>query len=130
MKKKVLIIAALLMSNAAIATEGSESSYSKNYNKCMDGATATPDIIVCIDAEFKLQDDELNFVYKQVTKDMSADRKSLLLKAQKAWISYKESNCKFYFDPDGGSMSQIDANQCLLDMTAGRLKELKSFLAK
>ena len=32
-----------------------------------------------------------------------------LLEAQRAWIKFRDTNCDFYYDPDGGTMARVRA---------------------
>jgi uncharacterized protein YecT (DUF1311 family) len=99
---------------------------SKQYDTCMKKANSTQDMIECGDAEFKLQDARLNKAYKTLQQTLNAERKKQLLDTQRLWIKFKESNCNFYFDPDGGSMARLNANACLVTSTADRAKELEN----
>ena len=78
--------------------------------------------------QYKKVDLQLNKVYKQLlslTKDQK--QKSLLIKAQKAWIGYKEGHCNyeesFY---EGGSMQPLVYYTCLQEVTEERIKQLKT----
>ncbi|MFA9204714.1 MAG: lysozyme inhibitor LprI family protein, partial [Flavobacteriales bacterium] len=56
--------------------------------------------------------------------DLSNDRKTKLRDVQRKWIAYRDANCQFYADPDGGSLARVEANACMLRMTAARAEEL------
>jgi uncharacterized protein YecT (DUF1311 family) len=99
--------------------------FSKEFEACLDKAGGvTPAMIDCISAELKRQDALLNQNYRKLMASLSAGRKKVLQEAQRAWIKFRDTNCDFYFDPDGGSAARIDANECLLNATADRAKEL------
>jgi uncharacterized protein YecT (DUF1311 family) len=66
--------------------------------------------------------------YKKLMSKLSRDRKKALLKAERAWIKFREANCDYYFDPDGGAAARLDASGCLVTMTAKRAKELEAML--
>jgi uncharacterized protein YecT (DUF1311 family) len=77
--------------------------------------------------KYKKADLDLNKVYKQlmsITKDQK--KKDLLIKAQRAWIIYKEAHCNyeesFY---EGGSMQPTVYFSCLQEVTEERIKQLK-----
>ena len=100
---------------------------SKQFSSCMDKAGGvTMDMLECIDAETKLQDGRLNKAYRAAMSPLSADRKKQLQQAQRAWITYRDANCGFYADPEGGSMARIIANDCFMSATATRAKELET----
>ena len=53
------------------------------------------------------------------------ERKNALVEAQRAWIKFRDANCGFYADPEGGSAARMIANECFLNATADRAKELR-----
>ena len=80
-------------------------------------------------AEYKKVDKELNSVYNKLKKELNETDKKNLIEAQKAWILFRDSNCKFKSqDPgDGGgpyeNKMKID---CLIQSTVERTKELEN----
>jgi len=101
---------------------------SKKFSKCMDKSDGvTVEMLGCIAAETKLQDARLNKVYKDVIVELSEPRKKELRDAQRAWIKYRDANCKFYNDPDGGTMASVRSSDCFMMTTASRVKELENF---
>jgi uncharacterized protein YecT (DUF1311 family) len=56
---------------------------------------------------------------------LSPERKKELLEAQRAWIRFRDTNCRFYDDPAAGTSARVSANECVLNATADRAKELK-----
>lgn len=48
---------------------------------------------------------------------------------QRKWMAYRDANCQFYADPDGGILARVAANACLLRMTAERVEELGQMLS-
>ena len=101
---------------------------SKQHTACMDktGGT-TAGMIECITAETKRQDLRLNKAYKAVMADLSPERKKQLQESQRAWIKFRDANCGFYDDPDGGSLARVSANDCMVTSTAARARELETF---
>jgi uncharacterized protein YecT (DUF1311 family) len=90
----------------------------------------TYEMLDCINAEMKSQDAALNANYKVLTSQLTPSRRKQLLEAQRAWIRFRDSNCQFYADPDGGSLATIEANSCVLSMTASRAQELNQLLQR
>lgn len=120
---------AISLLTAACAVAAAESPYSNRYAACIDesaGVTAT--MIECIGAEVKTQDGRLNIAYRKLAAVLTSERKQQLVAAQRLWIQYRDANCAFYADPDGGSMARINANDCVLRETAERAVELESLL--
>ena len=115
-----------ILAVAAPALSMAQAAYSPQYTACMnksDGATAT--MIECITDEAKAQDARLNDHYKKLLATLTPPRKAQLQEAQRAWIRFRDLNCKFYVDPDGGSMARVQGNECFLRVTADRANELK-----
>ena len=73
-----------------------------------------------------MQDSRLNANYKSLMAKIADPRKKDLQEAQRAWIRFRELNCKFYNDPDGGIIARIEAAECTLRLTAERATELQS----
>ena len=100
----------------------------KQYSSCMDKAGGvTANMLDCMWAETKRQDARLNQAYKDVMARLSPERKKQLQEAQRAWIKYRDANCRFYADPDGGSIATVNSNDCFMSATASRAKELEGF---
>lgn len=130
MKQPLLIpgFLALIAAGTVNADVHSKSPYySPAYTACMDKASSTADMVECIGTEHDAQDAKLNRVYKTLMTSLSADRKKALRGAQRAWMAYRDANCQFYFDPDGGTMAALEANLCVLNMTTQRAAELDLF---
>ena len=75
------------------------------------------------DAEFilKLRPD---FKYNQFLSDVNPN-----IQAQKDWIKYRDSHCKFEADPyTGGSIKPLIWLTCLEEITKERTKHLKESL--
>jgi len=128
--KKYLVAAilTLVFTSSALAAD----KYSKEYAVCMDGPQAsqgaTMAILNCGSKEIKHQDKRLNNAYKALKKSLSKSRQKELLTAQRLWIKYRDANCGFYNDPNGGSMHRMFAQECFMDATRSRADELKSML--
>ncbi len=103
-------------------------SYSKAYKLCMDKAVSTQDIVECTDIEYRVQDKRLNVAYKNLVGKQTPARVKQLTEVQKLWIKYRDANCAFYYDPDGGSMARILANDCMLTMSKDRAAEFENML--
>lgn len=120
---------ALLMACAPLMAMAAEDvGLSKQHAACMDKSEGiTMKMIACINDEYQRQDARLNKAYKALMAELSPERKKQLLAVQRAWIKYRDANCNFYGDPDGGSLARIDANGCMLRSAASRANELEAF---
>jgi uncharacterized protein YecT (DUF1311 family) len=100
----------------------------KQFSTCMDKSNGvTSNMLDCIGDETKRQEIRLNKAYNKVMTQISPERKAPLQSAQRAWIGYREANCSFYADPNGGTMARVNASDCFMSATASRAKELESF---
>jgi uncharacterized protein YecT (DUF1311 family) len=73
----------------------------------------------CIAAEMKIQDRTLNAVYKQALSKMDAEEKGKLVPAQRAWILYRDADCKFE-----DLVSPVSGPLCLLTKTTTRARDI------
>jgi uncharacterized protein YecT (DUF1311 family) len=120
----ILLLSLCCVSHIACAED---IGFTKQYTVCMDKSDGvTSNMIDCIVAETKHQDARLNKVYKAFMAELSAERKKQLQTAQRAWITYRDANCNFYFDPDGGTIARVNSNSCFMSETATRAKELET----
>jgi uncharacterized protein YecT (DUF1311 family) len=127
MKTFVFLGAVLALVCASSSVNAHDAAESKRYTACMaKSGDTTAGMIECVDAEFMRQDGRLNKAYKALVTNLTDARKTQLQKAQRIWITYRDANCGFYNDPDGGSMARVSANNCMLTMTTERASELES----
>ena len=98
----------------------------QEYSTCLGKSNGvTIERINCILAETMRQDARLNENYKKLISKLPTERKNALVQAQSAWIKFRDANCGFYADPEGGSAARMTANECFLNATADRAKELR-----
>jgi len=98
----------------------------QEYSTCLGKSNGvTIEMINCILAETMRQDARLNENYKRLISKLPTERKNALVEAQRAWIKFRDANCGFYTDPEGGSAARVTANECFLNATADRAKELR-----
>jgi uncharacterized protein YecT (DUF1311 family) len=101
-----------------------------------DNAETQSDMTSCAQARYDEADKGLNGQYKQtraamvaIDEDLDGDMKGAeqaLLKAQRAWINYRDAQCENYgFQARGGTMEPMLVAGCLADLTDLRTKELK-----
>ncbi len=127
--KKALFSALLLC--ASFAAQADEKLLSGQYGACMD----RPDVTTagmhdCIAVETARQDKSLNTAYKSLQQALSPARGAKLLDAQRAWLKFRDANCGFQADPDGGTIAGVNASACFMQMTADRARELSDFAAE
>ena len=98
---------------------------SATFQTCLDkSGGVTAEMHACISAEHTHQDQQLNRNYQALMAELTPVRKKQLQTAQRLWLQYRDANCQFYADPDGGTAAGVAAADCVLQMTAGRAREL------
>jgi uncharacterized protein YecT (DUF1311 family) len=121
---------ALVLAGSAPLASASDDNLSSRFSSCMDrSGGVTVEMLNCIGAETKQHDARLNRVYKQAMGQLSAARQQQLRDAQRAWLKYRDANCGFYADPDGGTLARVNANSCVMIETADRADELDRIVA-
>lgn len=91
----------------------------------------TYDVMDCQKVEIQKADKELNRVYGVLLKQSDNISKKLLIKTQKAWISFRDAEVHYASDVyRDGTISGIIAGRTMLDMTQKRTKELREHLAQ
>ncbi len=123
---KYLVIAGLI--SAVVQPVFADDGLSKTFSTCMDQAGGvTLSMIECMNTETERQDVRLNKAYKDIMVSLSPERKKQLQEAQRLWLKYRKANCGFYYDPEGGTIARVNANDCFMSATAARAKELEAF---
>ena len=90
----MLIVFGLLVNVAPVAA--ADKDMSKEYSTCIDKSNGvTSEMLDCISAEHERQDARLNENYKRLISKLSPKRKEQLLEAQRAWVKFRDANCRF-----------------------------------
>jgi uncharacterized protein YecT (DUF1311 family) len=78
-------------------------------------------------ANYKKADAELNKVYKQLMSILDQNEKPLLIQAEKDWVKFRDSHCKFEASQyEGGSIQPLIYSTCLEELTKKRIVEIKA----
>ena len=123
--RKVVVIGLALCFSTSLAA-AADREMTQEYLTCLENSNGvTVEMINCILAETRRQDARLNEIYKRLISRLATERKNALVEAQRAWIKFRDANCGFYADPEGGSAARVTATECFLNATADRAKELR-----
>lgn len=77
--------------------------------------------------EYKRADAELNSSYKRLMEVLSQSDKNLLIAAEKDWLKYRDSHCKFEGKQyQGGSIKPMIVSNCLAETTKQRTSQLNT----
>lgn len=131
--RTMLIRAVLILLAAPVAAQAGEGvKYSPAYDRCLaaPAGQSTYGMLTCGDAEIKAQDARLNRAYKSDITDMAENPagKAALLKAQRAWIAFRDADCATVRAVSGGTIASIYVQACYLDHTARRAEALEDLL--
>lgn len=127
MRNLLIILSTAMILQATTAYGKEDNLLSAKFSACMDKSEGvTVNMLDCIGDENKRQDDELNKAYKNVMKELTPIRQKELKEAQRLWIKYRDANCNFYADPDGGTLARVVSADCFMNATAQRARELKN----
>lgn len=128
LKTAAMVTVLTLLLTLAVTVQATN--LTKAFDVCIEKARSNVGVINCTDDEIKRQDERLNKTYAALRSDIDPARRPALLQAQRAWIQFRDSNCDFYLDPNGGSIAPILATGCLMRMTADRADELIQLLPR
>lgn len=137
MMLRTMLIAAACLTVAPVAAQAQAQSkegvtYSPAYERCWDKPenSNTYGILRCGEAELAVQDARLNKAYKADMADLAdaPDAKAALLKAQRAWIAFRDADCATASALSGGTIHPIVVQNCYLEHTARRAQALEELL--
>ena len=86
----------------------------------------------CADQAFRRSDATLNTLYRQIQERLKgdADTAKLLTAAQRAWVGFRDAECKFSSSSvAGGSIYPLIDESCTDDLTQQRIKTFRGYLA-
>jgi uncharacterized protein YecT (DUF1311 family) len=128
---RALIICSLAMSftGPALAAKSGEAKDSllRACIKKADGVDIA--IAECNGAETDRQDKLLNAAYRELLARSSPDDKVLLIKAERAWVAFRDAECDYEYSITGGTLAHVTGTACMLDMTKKRIEDLDNSLS-
>jgi uncharacterized protein YecT (DUF1311 family) len=128
-KKNVFLFSGLCAIGHPFAYAGPTDAYplSPAFSACMDKSEGTTfGMKACIAAEDKKQEGRLNKAYQAALKVLVPTRQKQLRDAQRAWVKFRDADCSFLYDPDGGTLASITSADCFMQKAAQRAVELES----
>lgn len=95
-----------------------------SYHACVQASRGvTLALNDCIGVEYAFQDKRLNAAYLQLRTSLPEANRIALRDEEWVWIAHRDKSCAP--DPEGGTASLLDANQCQLNETAARAAALE-----
>jgi uncharacterized protein YecT (DUF1311 family) len=85
---------------------------------------STVEIVECLQGRTAVWDRRLNSAYQKSMAALSGRQREQLRTAQRLWIQYRDANCLYYALGEG-TISRVEAAECLRRMTAQRARELE-----
>ena len=101
--------------------------YTPAYDICQkasDGITVK--VRDCIKAEHKIQDRNLNQLYRIVKAKLSQQLQEKLQQTQRHWIAYRDMHCDMMqIAEGGGTLGPVLNDECVLQLTISRIEQLE-----
>jgi uncharacterized protein YecT (DUF1311 family) len=99
------------------------------FTDCMDkvdlGAMTNSQWYACYTQELARQDKVLNTEYRALQSRIPPEAKDPLVKAQRAWIAYRESWCKLEQELPNAPGGEVNYQACMLEQTLLQINKLK-----
>ncbi|MGZ9737768.1 lysozyme inhibitor LprI family protein [Pseudomonas sp. GNP012] len=114
----LLALTPLLFTSMAVAVDCDNASDQATMNQCAAQQNAAAD-------------KELNALYQQITSRFKGnpDNKKLLVGAQRAWVAFRDAECKFSASGvEGGSVYPLIYSNCTTELTKARIQTFKNYL--
>jgi uncharacterized protein YecT (DUF1311 family) len=119
------LLAVMLSASVSLPTQAQTAPsprYGPEYQAC--AALPTQGIVECVAARTKEWDAKLTAAYQALMGQQSSDaQRNRLRAAQRLWIQYRDANCGYYAAGEG-SISRVEAAECMRSMTEARAREL------
>lgn len=97
---------------------------------CIEQDSTTIGMRICLSNQSEQLDILLNNTYKQLRDRLNQSQKDKLIRSQRDWLTYRESNCEFEGSSViGGTMETIIIMDCHNRMTIEKIKQLDTRLS-
>ncbi|MCT7983776.1 lysozyme inhibitor LprI family protein [Laspinema sp. A4] len=111
-----------------IAAMGNQPSAIAQPRLNCDNPQSQSEMNACAGQRWEATDRELNRIYQALIPQLSNSRRQQLVTAQRAWITFRDSECAFYSSlAEGGSMQPMLRSGCLSNLTEIRNSELYQY---
>lgn len=97
-----------------------------------DNASDQATLNECADKSYKASDRQLNELYGEIKQRLAddADKTKLWVTGQKAWLAFRDAECKFSSSGvEGGSAYPMILTICLDSLTQNRIEDFTAYLA-
>ncbi len=122
-----LVVSSLVLLSLSLAAAEEKQ---QTRESCDDAAT-TVAMLECLKQRHETADRELNQVYGQLRLKLSKSRQAKLKKAQRAWITFRDTTAEFEAsEAAGGSLYPVVYRLTQAEMTENRVGELRQILKR
>ena len=129
-ERTLIVAGALLLASPQLTDPASAGAETPAFRKCMDtvdlGAFKNSQWTACYEAEFQRQDVQLNAVYLKIQQKASPELKKVLVKAQRAWLAYRDAWCAYEELTPVAPGGSVNRAACLVDLTIAQIDRLKN----
>jgi uncharacterized protein YecT (DUF1311 family) len=85
----------------------------------------------CAGLDYRRADEELNRIYRQLSRNLTNPRREQLTAVQLSWLQFRDDHCEFVSSRyAGGSIQPLILQDCLAQVTRSRTEQLKTLLAQ
>ena len=127
--KASILAATIVLSSVAygqdISPYSAERAGSPQFRQCMTFQDGKTDTINCLKEEYKRQNQFLDMALKEQLQSADAASRAQIAVAQKAWLAFRDSNCKIRL-MTLGSGAELFYYSCLVRETITRRTELNT----
>ena len=121
-----LMALAVMWRAHAGATNDVGAHVTRPYRHCHAAAESEAARSECLDAELTRQKANLNAAFQDRSKDMDPEGRRLLDAAQRAWVTFRDADCKAQMIR-GGSAAAQSWLTCMVRLTADRAVEMETY---
>jgi len=101
----------------------------RQFDSCMDRADGiTSEMLSCIGEAQDRADARLSTTLGKAIRSISPARRASLSRSQDAWFVYRQANCDFLADPEGGTSASLISADCWLSLTQERVAFLDTLI--
>jgi uncharacterized protein YecT (DUF1311 family) len=127
--RRILTAAWLTVASTASVLAADKIQETPLFRSCMDavdlGAFKNSQWHACYMAELQRQDKVLNGEYKSLQERLSPELKEPLTKAQRAWLAFRDSWCRYEAELPNAPGGDVNRAACMVEQTIAQSNRLR-----
>ncbi len=128
--KKTIFIGAIVFLCGASTFAGSIGTLVQDSTVDCTNQVTQSDMNECAYKDLKNANEDLNNIYQALLSTLGGSEKKALIKAEKAWIGFRDSECDYEASASlGGTLHPLEIAGCQTKLSSSRTAELKKILA-